>query len=350
MKILFFASHCNGLGHLNRLTCIAREIKKIDSRHKILFLTAPGCDTFLKEFQYEEIPLSEITLTENGYFADLDVQVSSHVIADYKPDVIVFDTHFPLAVLKRAGMKKIKTAVVLRKTKKDYFNKIAKLKADLFILPHERRDFKGYDIPKKAVFVGPIVREVDGTKIKDVVKRYGIKKEDFVVTFTCGSGGGRESRGFIYATTRVYKQLRKKIGNLRFIILAGNRFQEKVDIEGITVKQFEPEAINLLRASDLVVAIASYNTCNEIMFVKTPSIIIPAKRVNEEQGERAKNMEKIGISVVLNEIDEKKIADSILEYYYSHDMKKRMKESFLKVKMRIGNRAAAKRILGLKLG
>jgi len=110
--------------------------------------------------------------------------------------------------------------------------------------------------------------------------------------------------------------------------------------------KFEPESINLMRASDLVVAIASYNTCNEIMFVKTPSIIIPAKRLNEEQDERAEYMRRMGISV-LSRIDEKKIADCILEYFYSDGMKKRMGESLLKVKVKVGNRAAARKILGL---
>jgi uncharacterized protein (TIGR00661 family) len=351
MKILFVASHCAGLGHLNRMVCIAKEIKKINPKHQILFLTASGKDTFLKnQFRYVEIPLSERTLTENGYSPDLDVHLSSQAIRGYKPDVIVFDTHFPLALLKITKLRGIKTVVILRKAKKDCFNKIIKLRGiDLFIFPHEEKEFKDYSIPKKtkAVFVGPIIRKFDKSLIREVIKRYKIKKDDFVVVFTCGSGGGKESRDFIYTATKVYKQLHEKIRNLKFIVLTGLYFQEKITAEGIIIKKFEPELINLMRASDLVVAIAGYNTCNEIILSKAPSILIPAKRINEEQGERASEMERVGISIALKDIDDKKITDNILKYYKSEKMRKKMKESFSKVKMRIGNRKAAQEILSI---
>lgn len=349
MRILFVASNCAGLGHLNRMTCVAKEIRKLNPKHQMLFLTAPGKDIFLKnEFKYVEIPLSDRTLAEDGYYPDLDVHASSQIIKEYRPDVVVFDTHFPLPLLKIAKLRGIKTVVILRKSKKDYFNKMIGLKGiDIFILPHEKAEFTNYPIPKgnKVVFVGPIIREFDKSKIKEVIKEYDIKKDDFIVTFMCGSGGGKESRDFIYAADRVYNQLQKKIRNLKFIILTGLYFTEEIKNKGIVVKKFEPEIMNLMRASDLVVAVAGYNTCNEIILAKVPSILIPGKRSNEEQKERAEYMQKYGISMVLKRIDRKNIAESVLKFYQSMNMRRRMKKSFSKIKLRAGNRKSGQKII-----
>jgi len=352
MRILFLASCCDGLGHLNRMACIAEEIRNINPRHKILFLTAPGKDSFLKnEFEYIELPLSGQTQTENGALPDLDVQACCQVVRDYEPDVVVFDTHFPLALLRRVKLKGIKTAVILRKAKKEYFKSIVRLKeVDLFIFPHERKELKNYPIPKKskAAFVGPVVRKFDESKTRVVVRKYEIKKGDFVVVFTCGSGGHAESSEFVDAAIKSYRLLRKRIKNLKFIILAGPYFKGKTSFEDILVKNFEPESINLMRTADLVVAVASYNTCNEIISAKAPSLLIPAKRKNEDQIERARRMEKMGVAVVLEHANGKNIAGSISKFYAS-GKRSRMKELFSKICMKTGNRKAAKIILGLKL-
>jgi UDP-N-acetylglucosamine--N-acetylmuramyl-(pentapeptide) pyrophosphoryl-undecaprenol N-acetylglucosamine transferase len=57
-------------------------------------------------------------------------------------------------------------------------------------------------------------------------------------------------------------------------------------------------------AFDLAISAAGYNTVHELLFFGVPAILIPMKRLTDDQEARARAAERAGAAVVVNEPEE----------------------------------------------
>jgi predicted glycosyltransferase len=331
-RILFYTANGVGLGHLRRASLVAQSIKQLSPDTEIFFATMCQKTAFLKELGIPYVKLKHLTdnLLENKReFAKAKVsneKVFLELIRRYGPAIIVFDVHsdfylfdfpFPKVILSPSFNQIIKI-LILRKGDKESLDRTLRQGKEIIgqfkkiILPHSTSELKA-TLPqrifqeiiknKKFVISGPIFKKLDLDKIKRCQRRYNISSSDFLITLTLG-GGGKLEKGQCQAPNKIindfltiFPSLDKKITNLKAIIITGPYFQKinrKMPL-GVKVVKFERNLLELIHLSKLVISPAGYNTCNEIIEAKTPAILIPLLRGNNEQFERAVYLKKKGI-------------------------------------------------------
>jgi UDP-N-acetylglucosamine:LPS N-acetylglucosamine transferase len=227
---------------------------------------------------------------------------------------------------------------------------------DLILVPHAREELRSRGETnllagnhrdfKKVKFIGPIVQEKPTRKIN-------LGKNKFNILATCGGGGQDKNNtgidNFLAMIKSVSKILAKKIENLNLIVVTGPLYKGKfnINIKGVAVKKYQSNFLSIIEAADLVISSAGYNICNEIIAAKTPSILVPLKRFQESQLGRAKKLEKKGIALVLRDFRPRILAGKVLDLYKNPVKLREMRNNFDKIKLRRGNRMAAKMILNL---
>lgn len=349
-KILFYTANGVGLGHLRRTSLIAQSIKRLTPDTEIFFATMCREVAFLKELGIPYLKLKHLTdnlLDNKREFAKAKAsneRVFLELIRRYRPAIIVFDVHsdfylfdfpFPKFILSSFFGQIIKI-LILRKGDKESLGRILKQGKEVIgqfrkiILPHSmselretlsQKTFQRVVGSKKFVISGPIFKKLDLNKIKRCRNKYNIPSCDFLITLTLG-GGGKFEKGKCQAPDKIVKtflavfpSLNKKIPNLKAIIITGPYFQKinhKIP-SGIKIVKFEKNLLELMHLSKLVISPAGYNTCNEIIEAKTPAILTPLLRGNNEQFERAAYLEKKGIVKVFDNSSVDKLLNLIMD-------------------------------------
>jgi len=379
-KILFYTANGVGLGHLRRTSLIAQSIINLNPKIDIFFTTMCQKIFFLSEMKIPYIKLNHLTdeLLKNKRQFDktktFNEKVFLEIVGRYRPEMIIIDVHlfgfsFPKIVLSPA-FKDITKVLIFRKGDKESFCRILRENKEIIdkfkkiILPHSlielketlpRKIFNKITKDRRFVITGSIFRELNQKRIKRCRSKYNISDEDFLITVTLG-GGGEFIKGkcetpanIIFSFVKNYKKIKKIIPNVRVIINIGPLFYHNKKLEAIKkqynikVLSYEKNLLELMHLSKLVISPASYNTCNEIIEAKTPAILIPLLRDNNEQLERALYLEKKGIINILYNNSDDQFIDLITDCRKNLD---KMKNNFRKFSdWKQGNNKAAKEIL-----
>lgn len=381
-KILFYTANGVGLGHLRRTSLIAESIKNLDPNVDILFATMSKKVFFLDKLKIPYVKLKCLTdnLLKNKRQFDkvklFNKKKFLEIIKKYKPDLIVLDVYlfgfsFPEIILS-PSFDKITKVLILRKGDKKNFYQVIKEnrkiinKFEKIILPHSLSELKETfskkvfdDIikDKKFIITGPILKKLNLEKIKKCRNRYNISNKDFLITLTLG-GGGEFIKGRCETPTNIisnfiknYKKLKKEIPETKVIINTGPLFKysEKLKIiknqsdRNIKIVSYEKDLLELIYLSKLVISPASYNICNEIIQTKTPAILTPLLRGNNEQFEKALYLEKKGIIKIFKNDYSSELLNLIISC--KRDLEK-MKLNFKKFSdWKQGNNKATKIIL-----
>jgi len=376
-KILFYTANGVGLGHLKRTQLIAEEIKS-KSVEIILATSSLSPNSFGKFYNHliRLVPFSdELEENHQEFLAarSKNEQKILKAFKKFKPDLVVADFFlgpylFVFYPLKYAlDNYPVKSAFIwrlnnfknlfldLRKEsyKLSYFDKI--------IIPHsllELKDLSPSFLEKiktdsRFEISGPIFKKLGSREISRCRLKYKISPKDFLAVITFGGGGELKENNFespikiINNYLNIYPSLIKKIPNLKTIVTTGpylNNFKRK-NLPGMKFIEFEKNILGLISISNLVISAVGYNTSNEIIESKTPSILIPLKREGDEQLERAKYLESKGICQAIEDISSQKLLETILK---SRDNSSQMKKSFKNFSSwGYGNDKAAKIILDL---
>ncbi len=367
MRTVFYPINGVGLGHINRTACIARELKKVDRNAYIFFVTdSPHTQFIEKDFPLLRLPLPDnpINLINNEeskvFPSRMNENIFLKALSEVRPHAVVYDYKISLKALKYAESQNIKNILILRKKKEELMDEAYGqiLKFGLFdkiIVPHEREEFGKFpsDLESRLEFVGPIMREVNPEEKNNLINKYDLRDSDFVISACCGGGGFTpETNKFLASVSKAYSSVNKRIDNLKTILIAGPLYKGinalKFDKE-IKYTTFEPNLRELFELSHLAIIQGGYNTINEIIDSKTPSIIIPAKRSGDDQAERAKFLESRGAAKVI-EYDDSALASAIYEFYKDKQSLLDVKSNLEKLKFIPGNKKAAETIYNLCKG
>jgi UDP-N-acetylglucosamine:LPS N-acetylglucosamine transferase len=121
----------------------------------------------------------------------------------------------------------------------------------------------------------------------------------------------------------------------------GPYFREGLcDLHGFDHKNFEYDLPRVMASSDIVVSPAGYNLINEIIFTKTPALLVPVATTEDDQYARARSLEDKGCALIV-----KHGIWECLEPLIVEDKADKMRLAFPSITQ--GNIAAAKRLIEL---
>ena len=298
-RFLFQIRNRRGLGHMMRGLNIAREIRALNPAAQVMFYlhTAPSEELWPEEF---------------GYVVESDPESLAlwpETLRSFAPQVVIYDTILPKD--PEPVMDSTRYAYIMRKCQQDkqmeVFRNAFLDRVSAILVPHTREEF-GYALPSaiahKTAFIGPIARTPDAQVQRYLRDKYGIRPGDFLLTSTAGGGGFTEqAETFFEKVLAVHRHLHGTLPRLRHLAILGPNFAGALPAaEGMTVIEVEPQMIDLLAISDLVIAEGGYNTVSEIRITKTPAVFLPSIRGKDDQEERVRVLEWMGLAYVLSDL------------------------------------------------
>jgi predicted glycosyltransferase len=345
-RFLFQVRNRRGLGHLMRGLNIARELRALDPAADILFyLRTPPAPGFW--------PDGVSYVVE----ADADRLASwPRILADFAPDVVVYDTMLPRDADAEPLATGARYAYIMRKClpeeQREVFANPFLDRMAAIIVPHDEAEF-GYPLPPalagRASFVGCIVRAPERTAQAALRARYGVARGDFLLTSTVGGGGFEaQADAFFAAVAAAHETLARRLPRLRHVVVQGPHYGKRLAVPaGVTLVEVEPDMINLLAASDLVVAEGGYNTVSEIRVTGTPAVFMPSVRGKDDQEARVRELAARGLCHVVVPAEGAALAAAILDLHDRPGALAAIRAHYARTPFATGNRAAALRLRAL---
>ncbi|MDB5956230.1 glycosyltransferase [Ramlibacter sp.] len=347
-RCLFQLRKRRGLGHLVRGLNIAKALLALRPEAHVLFHLAtpppPG-------FWPENIPYEVDQGTPRCSEAEL--------AACWSPQVQVFDTELPdgdeLRALQAAAPA-CALAFLMRRclpTQQQALYGDPSLAAmDLVLVPHTAAEF-GHALPEwlasRSHFVGPVVRRPDPLSQRALEQRLGLRFGDLVLTSTVGSGSVDTPARRLFDTVADAHAALSALPQWRawrHIVVLGPCFEGQVQaLAGMTLLAGEPDLVDLLARSDLVVADGGYTTVSELTLVRTPAVLLPSPRCIDDPLERARRLADLGCCVMLQPDDGAGLARVLASLAGDAHLRERMRERYPPAQ--VGNKAAARLLLAL---
>lgn len=276
-RILFHAINGNGLGHVVRLSVIARSLQ--EQADIAFFSTCPFANQYwpgkiftVHDRLDDRFELNSEQRNRLGFHLALN---------KFSPDVVVFDTHWPHSIIDQLRENNVRTVLVLRTMLVEEMERALRLAIRDFssvLIPHHPSEVKqtygvvpelvGLMTTTPCVCIGPVARTtVDGDDKKKVI-------------FTLGGGGeywhwtqSRSVDAFIDEYRSVARALAENF-NIEPIFAAGpllNRTDDKLSPFRVVRshnlhEMFGPDTI--------VVTRGGYNTCWEAVAARAGLIIV----------------------------------------------------------------------------
>ena len=381
--ILFYTANGVGLGHLRRISLIIERLKSKSENTEIILVTSaqsPRIFGIFFKHCFKLMPLTDELLKKPSkmlLIRSYNAEIFLRALKKFKPDLIVAD--FNLTLCQFAfypivyALDRLPTKSILIWRLRDYKESLKdfrKLRGRLayfnkIILPHNFTELKELSslslllknpiFRERYIITGPIFKKINKEKVKKCYEKYNISNKDFLITITLGGGGSfNELSGACESSCNIVKNflkirplLVKKIPNLKSIIVTGPYFKsfKKKSMARSKFVKFEKNLLELLKISNIAISTAAYNTCNELIEAKSPSILVPLMRGGHEQFERAAYLEKMGIAKVFKNGSPKDFFDLIMNCKNNLD---KMKLNFKKFSdWKQGNDKAAQEILSL---
>ena len=345
-RLLFQSHNRRGLGHLMRGLNLARAVRRLEPDADILFYARNRSAESLCGPPFRA-------------FVEPDEQGTSHwpeLMQAFAPDVVIYDTMLPRDPSTEAAAPDARRVYVMRKMRDEkqdgVFSNPFLDCIDLVLIPHTREEFDHVLPPAldaRSAFVGPIIRLPEAANQDRLRLKYAIQPTDFVLTSTVGGGGfAEQAEAFFRAVYAVHQRLHSRLPRLRHLVVQGPNFAGTLaPLPGMTVVEYEPDLIDLLALSDLVIAEGGYNTVNEVRVAKTPAVFLPSTRNLDDQEERVRALERRGLAAVCANEAPEAVAARVEELCTSPSWLSAVRRRYADDRPHTGNQAAAERILGL---
>ncbi len=406
MRILIYAINGVGLGHLNRLSCVAKAIKRVHTRAQILFVTNSDFVGFFYKHKFKFVKVlkdfdNNLFSAEDFAYAvpkNANLKILSGIVDGFKPEIAIFDTHFPEEFLLECSKRGIKNYLILRDNDKGHIDRfahprvlplfekvfIASQKSEVGSQKSEVGSLKSEvgsqksEVGSQKSEVGSLKSEVGSQKSEvgsqksevgsqrsevksakpqtlegfEKIKFVGsitrrepfnsnLKFKRFTVLITSGGGGyQQETERFLKAAIRACK----RVTDIEIITISGPLFNNKNFMPGVTIKKFEPDLTSLMQKVDFVITQAGYNTCNEIVTYKVPSLVLPVYRETDNQEKRAYDLANKGLCLTIIKWDEERIFRIINRIKKNPQVIKELKNSLNKYILKDGAETIAKSI------
>ena len=345
-RLLFQTHNRRGLGHLMRGLNLARAVRRLEPDADILFYARNKSADSLCGPAFRA-------------FVEPDDHGTPHwpeLMRAFAPDVVIYDTMLPKDPSTEAAVTGARRVYVMRKMRDEKQDGVFSHPfldcIDLVLIPHTRDEFDHVlppDLDARSAFVGPIIRQPEPANQDRLRVTYGIEPGAFVLTSTVGGGGfAEQAEAFFRAAYAVHHRLAPRMPRLRHLVIQGPNFAGTLaPLPGMTVVDYEPDLIDLLALSDLVIAEGGYNTVNEVRVAKTPAVFLPSPRNLDDQEERVRALEQRGLAAVSDAEDPEAVAARVEALVTSPTWLDEVRRRYADDQPHTGNQAAAERILGL---
>lgn len=270
---------------------------------------------------------------------------------DVRPDLVVDDTLLPAAPLEDPT----RSAFIMRRCSAARQAGIladpALRRQSLILVPHTPEEFGAplpMDLVDRVIHVGPIVRAPDPAARARLEADYDLSPDDFVFVSTPGGGGFTEDGvRFLRLVTATHRRLVATLPRLRHLVFTGPLSTltfEPVD-DRMRVAAAEPELVTLLTRADAVLSAGGYNSVHEIRLTRRPVFFAPGERKHDDQEQRVRALERLGLAVVVDAHDPEGAARRIAAACLDGKSLARMTRNHDALDFRPGNAAAARHLL-----
>lgn len=337
MRVAFHAINGVGLGHLARAACLAREVRALLPRARVLVITNAGDVGLLEREGLDYVrlppradePHADPGRSRRALFGPLERAALAAIYSSFAPDLAAFDTHAPSWLVEHAASLGARTTLVLRELRPaalaNFFGSREAAGFDRIVVPHEPGEVDlgaaPGDLP--IACVGPVVRlsRPAGLRSTSDADRGGGKPEGgapqgdgpLVVALAGGGGQPVDARRFVRAAADAHLLARARVPSLRTLLVTGPYGKPPPGVEGfegLEVVRASDRVGELLAGATLALTQAGYNTVAEISALGVPAILVPGARKAEDQRARAKRLATRG-AATLARPEARSIADAL---------------------------------------
>lgn len=287
---LFFPTNGSGLGHMNRCLAYASQLR---GRANASFFSLASAMEIIEQFGFEADYFVSHFWTRNGsYDWNCELALRLGMMFDrVKPTVVVFDGTWPfqgfLAACKSYGKAKLvwssrglfKEGVEAATVDNSIF--------DLIIRPGELGDIAG----RSALQCGtqqwtvPPVTLLQDAELLDRAtarKELGLQEHARHVLFSLGPGNLKDIKGIGNSLIQ-----RFQAENYTIAWACSPISVQDVELPSSIVPISVYPLVRYLRAFDVFVGAAGYNTCCEVVQAQIPSLLVPNALLVDDQTRRA---------------------------------------------------------------
>ena len=351
-KIFYYCQHVLGIGHYFRTLEICKALKN----HDVILLNGGPPIDVIKPSGIREINLPGIIMDED--FNELqpvdprkrleDVkkerkEILINLFKNEKPDLFIIELYpfgrkafqFELDIILsgiRTGQLpgcpvicSLRDILVEKKDPDSYERRVVNILNNNFdaLLVHSdpslislEETFDSIakiDIP--IIYTGFIAPEPDPESGKRLRRNLRINDKEFLLV--ASAGGGKVGFNLLENTVRALALLETERPLHSFIFTGPFMDEEKFSLlkslAGIrtNVRRFTDDFLSYMKAADLSVSMAGYNTCMNILASRVSAIVYPFSQ-NREQLIRSEKLAQLGVLEILNDdLNPSDLADSI---------------------------------------
>lgn len=320
-RTLFFPTNGVGLGHAQRCTVIAEAMPE----RTAAFAAFPSCVPMILRRGFDCLPLVSRSDSHDEPHANdvLTYRRLTHALAP--GDRLVFDGGFVFDSIFRTVLEKGLSAIWIRRGlwPDGTSARIALDREHIFeriIVPSEPFEELNdhYSFGAKVHMVGPIVRRTQRTAAQRSELREGLKARfgrpfDRLVVSMLGGGVASDRAAQLQM---ISAQLAERPDCLHLILVwPGSVVAPALHGWPNTHVVQTLEATTLCLAADFVLSAAGYNSVNEILYHRIPSILIPQSAPYlDDQTRRARALEERGLCVTIEETEFLRLERSLREF------------------------------------
>lgn len=360
MKIAFHAINGVGLGHVVRCVCLAKELRKLSPGVEILVLTNARDTSLLcaAKLDFVQLPprLAEPHADPDRCTTALPEPIEEAALVAaldvFAPDLVVFDTHAPMRLVRHATSMGARVVLVLRELRPEAMRAFAAsgahLAFDRIVVPHDPGEVDLTPLGGAAVsLVGPIVRATEGGAAPR--RRSATSKGIAPLVVAMAGGGGQpvDARRYVRAVADAHVLARARVPGLETVIVTGPYGEpppNAADHAGLTVLRSVPDMTSLLVKADLAISQAGYNAVAELRALAKPTIFVPGHRKAEDQRTRAARLVRAKAATIARP-EARSIADRMEHLLLTPGALGAMSHAHATIPLVPRNRAAAEAVL-----
>lgn len=353
MKIALHAINGVGLGHLVRTLSIAHEIVRLAPATEILFLTNARDTTLLDRAAFDYVqfpprlaePHADPDRVERALPEPLEDAAMMAALTTFAPDLVVFDTHAPAAVVRALPAIGARAVLVLRELRPDALRAFAASAiADAFdriVVPHEAGEIDATPLAHLPTeHVGPIVRLPLRSDDEGRLPRADVPR---VLAMAGGGGQPIDAARYVRAVADAHLLARAVVPSLETVLVTGPYGSPPPDASiyaGLTVLATTDDLGARLAQATVVVSQAGYNAVAEIRALRKAAVFVPGHRKAEDQRTRATRLVRAGAAAIAKP-EARAIADRLLRLLTDPARRAAMERAHDEIPLRPKNREAA---------
>jgi predicted glycosyltransferase len=295
VKILFYAINGTGLGHLTRLLAIARPMRDLLSalghQPDLRFVTTSEGSAAAHDFPVYKFPSkSAAGNLPQAEFAASSKLLISHLVAQFSPHVLVTDTvaegsygevSFLLSYVAAAVfVDRHKDAAI---TASEVYRRHVVL-YDKVIVPDHPESRARYPVPKgtKQHFVGPVhgFDSAAASPPEQVRETFQVGSGQRLI-YLSGGGGSDTRPGLEHLVNAIAEDPRNHL-----LVGYGPLHRGPVIYKANVVPLFSADSRQLFHALDAAISAAGYNSYEELLAARVPTLFYAQAKGMDRQDER----------------------------------------------------------------